>query len=197
MNLIQRVQDILLKPKGDLAPGFTQESADTASIYSTYLIFIAAVPAVAGFIGLSIIGAGAFGISIRIPLLSGLLHMVVSYVLSLAVYGLALIVDALAPTPSVAAGARSARSNWWPSAALPAFWVAFSTCCRSLSVLGLLAALYSIYLIYTGLPVLMKCPGEKAVAYTAVVIVCGIVAMVILAPSRRRCCLAVACDWAG
>ena len=98
MNLIQRVQGILLKPK-ETWPKIEQESADTASVYSTYLIFIAAIPAVAVFIGLSIIGAGAFGVSVRIPLLSGLVHMVVSYVLSLvAVYVLALIVDALAPT---------------------------------------------------------------------------------------------------
>jgi hypothetical protein len=50
----------------------------------------------------------------------------------------------------------------------------------SLSVLGLLAALYSVYLIYTGVPTLMKCPAEKALAYTAVVVVCGIVAIVVL-----------------
>ena len=50
----------------------------------------------------------------------------------------------------------------------------------SLGVLGLFAGLYSIYLIYTGIPVLMKCPQEKAGAYTAVVIVCGIVASLIV-----------------
>ena len=34
--------------------------------------------------------------------------------------------------------------------------------------IGLLAAFYSFYLIYTGLPVLMRCPPGKAGAYTAV-----------------------------
>jgi hypothetical protein len=48
------------------------------------------------------------------------------------------------------------------------------------ALLGLLAGLYSIYLIYLGLPVLMKCPPDKAAGYTAVVIVCAIVAMVVL-----------------
>src|SRR5947207_101669 len=47
--------------------------------------------------------------------------------------------------------------------------------------LGLLAGFYSIYLIYTGLPVLMRCPPAKAGAYTAVVVVCSIVAMIVLA----------------
>ena len=47
-------------------------------------------------------------------------------------------------------------------------------------MLGLLAALYSIYLLYTGIPVLMKAPQEKALGYTAVLIVCGIVAGMIV-----------------
>ena len=48
---------------------------------------------------MSIIGMGAFGVSIRVPFLSGLASMVVSYVLSLVgVFVLALIVNALAPT---------------------------------------------------------------------------------------------------
>ena len=98
MNLIQRVQDILLKPK-DTWPVIAQETDDVASIYKTYLVFLAAIPAVATFIGLSLIGAGAFGVSFRVPIVSGLVHAVVGYLLSLAVvYLLALIVDALAPS---------------------------------------------------------------------------------------------------
>ena len=38
-------------------------------------------------------------------------------------------------------------------------------------LLGFLAALYSIYLIYTGLPTLMKSLPEKSVVYTVVVVV--------------------------
>ena len=53
MPLVQRVQDILFKPKLTW-PVIAQESADTASVYSTYLIYLAAIPALAGFIGLSL-----------------------------------------------------------------------------------------------------------------------------------------------
>ena len=180
MNPIQRVQDILLKPK-ETWPIIDQEKADTASVYRNYLIYVAAIPAVAGFIGLSLIGAGGFGLSMRIPVLSGLMNMVVGYVLSLAmVFVLALIVDALAPTFG---GSKS------PVGALKlvaygstaGFVGGIFSLLPALSILGLLAALYSIYLIYTGVPVLMKCPPGKAGAYTAVVIVCGIVLMVLLA----------------
>jgi hypothetical protein len=38
-----------------------------------------------------------------------------------------------------------------------------------------LVSLYSLYLLYLGLPVLMKAPQEKAVGYTVVVIIVAIV----------------------
>ena len=178
MNLIQRVQDILLKPK-ETWPAIEQEQTDTGTLYSSYLVFLAAVPAVAGFIGLSLIGMGGMGVSFRIPIMSGLTNMVVGYVLSLAmVFVLALIVDALAPTFG---GSKSQISALKVVAygSTAGFLGGIFSLLPALSILGLLAAFYSIYLIYTGLPVLMKCPKEKAVAYTAVVIVCGFVLMLV------------------
>ncbi|MBA3479071.1 MAG: YIP1 family protein, partial [Lautropia sp.] len=40
--------------------------------------------------------------------------------------------------------------------------------------------LYSIYLLYKGLPVLMKAPTDKAVGYTAVIVIASIVCNVVL-----------------
>jgi hypothetical protein len=179
MNLVQRVQDILLKPKPTW-PVIEQEQADVAGIYQRYLIFIAAIPAVAGFIGMSVIGVGGFGMHMRMPFMSGLVNMVVSYGLSLlVVFLLALIVDALAPTFN---GSKSQINAFKLVAygSTAGFVGGIFSLIPSLGVLGLLAGLYSIYLIYTGIPVLMKCPQEKAGAYTAVVIVFGIVASLIV-----------------
>ena len=179
MSLIQRVQDILLKPK-ETWPIIAGEGGDTASIYTNYLLYLAAIPAIASFIGLSLIGAGGFGFSVRVPIMSGLVQMVVGFVLSLVmVFVLALIVDALAPTFN---GNKSQISALKLVAygSTAGFVGGIFGLIPSLSILGLIAGLYSIYLIYTGVPVMMKCPPEKAGAYTAVVVVCGIVAAVIL-----------------
>jgi hypothetical protein len=43
-----------------------------------------------------------------------------------------------------------------------------------LGILGILG-LYSIYLLFLGLPVLMKVSQDKAVIYTVVVVVAGII----------------------
>jgi hypothetical protein len=49
-----------------------------------------------------------------------------------------------------------------------------------LGIFALFAAFYGLYLLYLGIPRLMKSPEDKAVAYTAVVVVCAIVLSVII-----------------
>lgn len=179
MALIDRVQSILLRPKTTW-PVIAGESASVGSLYSGYVCILAAIPAIAGFIGLTLIGAGGFGISYHLPIVAGIVRMVVSYALSLVmVFVLALIVDALAPTfGGTKSQIQALKLVAYASTA--GFVGGIFSLIPVLSILGLLCALYSIYLIYTGISVLMRCPPEKAGAYTAVVIVCAIVAGVIL-----------------
>lgn len=179
MSIVQRVKDILLAPKATW-PVIEAEPADVKSLFVPYVMVLAAIPVVAAFIGLSLIGVGGMGMNFRIPVASGLASMVVSYVLSLVmVYVLALIVDALAPTfGGVKNPMNALKVVVYGSTA--GFLGGIFNLLPALSILGLLAALYSIYLIYTGLPALMKSPPDKSVAYTAVIIVCGIVAGVVI-----------------
>ncbi|CAN7547713.1 YIP1 family protein [Acidovorax sp. LjRoot129] len=179
MNLIERAKAILLQPK-ETWVAIESEATDAATLFTRYAMVLAAIPAVCGFIGMSLIGFGGFGVTIRVPLVAGLVNMVVSYVLSLVgIFVLGLIIDALAPTfggqknpiqaLKVAVYASTAALLGGVFSLLPA-----------LAVLGLVAALYSIYLLYTGLPVLMKNLPEKSGVYTAVVIVAAIVVGVII-----------------
>ena len=179
MNLVERVQAILLKPK-ETWPVIAQEGGDVSSIYKNYLVILAAIPAVATFIGLSVVGAGMFGVSFRVPIVAGLVNMVVGYVLSLVmIFVLSLIANALAPT---FAGEKNALNAFKliAYASTAGLVGGIFSLLPGLSMLGLLAALYSIYLIYTGIPPLMKSPEDKAIGYTVVIIVCGIVAGLVM-----------------
>ena len=180
MALIDRVQSILLRPK-ETWPVIAAEGGDVASIYTSYILILAAIPAIASFVGLTLIGVGAFGVSYRVPILTGLVQMCVGYVLSLVmVFVLALIVNALAPT-------FGGTKNQVQALKLVAygctagFLGGIFNLIPMLGILGLVAACYSIYLIYTGIAVLMRCPPDKAGVYTTVVIVCAIIAGIILA----------------
>ena len=175
MSIVNRVKAILLAPKSEWTV-IEAEADDIAGIYKKYLIYLAAIPALAMFIGLSLIGAGGFGISVKLPFFSGLVNAIVSYVLSMVmIYVMSLIVDALAPT----FGGQKKQLNAFKVIAYGSTAAMVAGIFHLIpggSILALLGSLYSIYLIYLGLPLLMKCPQEKAVAYTAVVIVCAIVA---------------------
>lgn len=179
MNSLQNVRSILLSPQ-QAWERIEIENEDIGSVYTRYLMIIGVIPSIATFIGMSLVGYGAFGISVRVPIVSGIVSMVVSYVLLLVMcFVVALIVDALAPT----FGGQKNRVNavkvvaYGSTAGIVG---GVFNAIPSLAMLGLIAALYSIYLFYLGLPILMKCPREKAVAYTAVVVVCAFVAAIVI-----------------
>ncbi len=181
MSLIERVQSILLKPK-QTWPVIAAEGGDVPGIFTRYVMILAAIPAVAAFIGMTLFGIGGFGITMRIPVTAALGNMIIGYVMSLVmVFVLALIVNALAPTfggtkDQLAAVKVVAYSM------TASFVAGILGILPSLAILGSLIGLgYAIYLLYTGLPVLMRTPPEKAGAYTAVVIVCAIIAGIVLA----------------
>ena len=179
MALMERVQSILLRPK-QTWPQVAAEGGDTASIYTGYVMILAAIPAVCGFIGLTLIGVGGMGVTYRMPVLSGVVQMIISYLLTLAmVFVLALIVNGLAPTFGGTKDQLRALKLVAYGTTAPFLGGIFNLI-PAMALLGVLASLYSIYLIYTGIAVMMRCPPDKAGVYTAVVIVCGIVASVVI-----------------
>ena len=179
MNLIERTTGILLRPK-ETWPLIDAEPATVGSIYSNWLIIMAAIPAVCGFIGLSLIGVGAFGFGYRMPIVGGIVMAVVGYVLSLAVtYVMALVVDALAPSfggTKNPVGALKVMAY----GATAVYVAGILKLLPSLGMLGIIAGCYSIYLMYLGLQSVMKSPQDKAVGYTAVVVIIFVVASIVV-----------------
>ena len=98
MNIVERAKAITLNPAATW-PVIEAEPHTPQSLFVPYMLVLAAIPAVATFIGMSVVGFGAMGFSMRMPVLSGLSMMVTSYVLSLAMtFALGWLVSALAPT---------------------------------------------------------------------------------------------------
>jgi hypothetical protein len=178
MNLIERAKGMVLAP-AQTWPVVAAEPATPAQIYKDWLLVLAAIPAVCSFVGLSLIGLGAFGLRDSLPV--GLVGMVLRYLVTLlTVFVMALVVDALAPgfggtRDRVAALKLIAYGS---TASFVAGVFALLPLLGSLVMLA--AAVYSLYVIYLGLPVLMKCPQDKAPGYLAVIVLAGIVVGVLL-----------------
>jgi hypothetical protein len=175
-KLIARAKAILVTPKTEW-PVIANEPATVGDLYKNYIVVLAAIPAIAGFIKGSLIGTNVWLAGrVREDIGSGLTSMVVSYLLTLAsVYIMALIIDALAPT----FGGQKDRTQALKTMtyASTASWIAGAAII--LPAIGLLivfaGSIYGIYLLYLGLPQTMKAPQEKAAGYTAVTIIIAIV----------------------
>lgn len=179
-GLIERVKNIVLSPSTEWEKVAT-EKGSTASLYTGYIMPLAAIGPIAGFIGMSLLGVGlgVFG-HIRTPVVWGLTGMLTQYVLSLVgVFLVALLVNALAP--SFGGEKDSFASLKVTAYSYTAAWLAgIFHLIPLLGILGLIAALYSLYVLYLGLPVMMRCPKDKALGYTAVVVICAIVISIVI-----------------
>ena len=172
-SLVSRAKYILTRPKFEW-PVIDAESASIKGLFTNYAVILAAIPAVA-----TIVGQIAFGHRGLVgPLLGGAL----SYVLSLvSVYVLGLIIDALAPTFN---GTKDKVQSMKVAVySMTAAWTAsIFNLFPALAWLGGLLGLYGFYLLYLGLPTVMKAPQDKALGYTVVVVLAAIVlAMVVSA----------------
>jgi hypothetical protein len=180
MTLIDRAKNITLSPNTEW-PVIAAEPATTGSLLSGYAVPLAAIGPICGFIGGSIIGATIpFSGIVRMPIVVGLVAAVFGFCMAIvAVFILSAIINALAPTfggqQNSTQAMKVAVYSYTPA------WIAgVLQLVPLLSILGIFAALYGIYLLYLGLPRLMKSPEDKSVPYTAVVIVCAIVVTLVL-----------------
>ncbi|UJJ51448.1 Yip1 family protein [Rhodanobacter denitrificans] len=174
-KIIERIKAILTTPRTEW-PVAAAEPASVQGLYAGYIAIVAALPIIAGFIKGSLIGAGAFGITVRTPIGMGIVGMVLHYVLALAiVYVVALVINALAPTfggqkdmvQALKTVAYSWTASWIAGIAVIVPWLGW--------LIAIAGAIYAIYLLYLGLPHTMKCPPEKAGGYTAVSVIIAIV----------------------
>jgi hypothetical protein len=178
--IIERAKAILLKPK-DTWSVIKEESTTVNEILMNYVIILAALPVVAGFLGRFIFGVGIpFYGRYRPGFFSGIVWAVVSYILAIVgVFVAAKVVELLAPTFQAKNDNVSAFKV--VAYSMTASWVAgILMLIPDLSPLVMIIGFYGFYLLYLGLPYLMECPSEKALGYTIISIIVIIVVNVII-----------------
>ena len=172
-SLVDRVKNIIMHPKAEW-PVIDAEPSTIGGIYTSYVAILAAIPPIASAVGQMVFGYRFFGIVYRPSPAHVITQAVIQYVLSLAmVYVMALIIEALAPT----FGGTKDRLAAFKVAAYSGTAAWLAGIFGIIPNLGFLAivGLYSLYLYYTGLPVVMKVPADKAIGYVLAVIVAAIV----------------------
>ena len=173
MDLVQRVKGILFTPEAEWL-AIEHEPGTPAFLFSNYVVYLAAIPPLAGFIGNAIVGVATPTGTIRVPLFAGLLGAVIAYVLSfIIVYAVAIIIDQLAP--------RFGGVKDFPSAlkvtvySFTPYWIAgILHLVAGLRFVAVVVALFGIYLAWLGLPRLMRASADKAMTYVVAAAACAI-----------------------
>jgi len=170
MNLLDRVKAILVTPNTEW-PVIVREPGGMGPLFTNYVAILAAIPAICSLVGWVLVG---------LPLGTGIVIALVRYVFSfVAVYLVALVIDALAPTFDGAKNFDNALKLSVYSAT--PFWLAgIFLLIPGLGFLRILG-LYGVYLLWTGVPPLMRAPEQKSTAYTGAIVGCIVVIGVVFA----------------
>jgi hypothetical protein len=169
VNLIDRVKTILLSPK-DEWPRIAAEPATVQSLYTGYIVILAAFGPLALLVSFAVLGLGA-----------GLGAALFTYIHSLVdVAILALIVDVLAPTFG---GTKDyVASLKLVTYSFTALWVAQIALLIPVAggLVVLIGLVYAFYLFFLGVPVLRRSTADRAIPFTIVVVISAIVLMYLL-----------------
>ena len=175
-----RIGALLLRPTEAWNRIANVSAEDEKCLLIRYAVPLAAIGPIASLIGNQLVPMRIFGAVLRPSLTGAVTSAVVAWALALVgVVVLALVIDALAsPFGGIKDRRRAMQVAVYSSTAswlsgvfgiLPALMI--------LSLVGL----YSLFLLYKGLPIVMKTPADKALGYTASVVVAALVISVMTA----------------
>lgn len=172
--ILSRAYGLIRDPRAEWRQ-IRDEETDVASLMLGYVAPLAATPPVCGLIGQLAFGRGLTGSPAELLVgaaISFLVFMALVFFLGYLINAVAenfeaerselaaMKTAAYAPTPAFLLGVFSL----WP----PLWWV---------TLIGMAAA---AYLLYRGLPILMKAPEDRALSYAATVAVTGLIALVVM-----------------
>lgn len=179
MNLVLRAKNIMFSPASEWEV-IKQESITVSDLFLKYAVILAAIPAIAGFIGYSLFGISLGFISYHVPIGAGILWAVLTYILSLVgIYIISFIVDALAPsfgsTKDIAASVKVVVFSYTPTWVVGILYVI-----PSLSIIVALAGIYALVLMYMGLQRVKDVPKDRMVGYFIVILIIAVVIYIII-----------------
>jgi hypothetical protein len=181
MNLQERVTRILKQPKQEW-PVIEPEPTDIATLYKSYIVPLAAIPVVAGFIGRVVVGVSVpFVGRYRFGVADALRIAVFEYIGALVgAFVAALVVSKLAPKFASRDDQRQAL-KLVAYASTPVWVAGVLNIIPMLNFFILFAGIYCIYVYYLGVPVMMKTPPDKVIPYMVVSVIVIIVLYIVIA----------------
>lgn len=170
MQLFERLKKIILSPKDEWTV-IKDENTSSTEVFMKYLLPLALIPAIAGFIGYGLIG-------FRMPFVGhvgsvsyGIREAIVMLISTIGgIYITAYVIDLLAPsfggTKNFQKAFQLVVYSYTPTMVAGILYIL-----PSLSPIVFIAGLYGLYLLYLGLKPMMQSPDDKVTVYFIISIV--------------------------
>lgn len=170
----ERAKRIIVSPKTEWQ-AIEAEPTTAVGLYRNYILYMAAIPAVANFLGNWLFGVSRGSSVVHYPFVGGLMRSALQYGLGLPLlYGVALAISHLAP--SFEGKRDDLRALKLIAYSYTPIWLAeifgLVPGLRWLDVLGV----YAVYLFYVGVSRMMRSKEEYSDVYTAAGLVLGVAA---------------------
>jgi hypothetical protein len=180
MDIVARAKGMLLDPRKEWQT-IAAEEPQTGQLFSSYVLPLVLIPSIASFIGWGFFGSGLVG-----SLTLGLAMAVIAFLGAvISVYLAAVVTQVLAP--HFASQGNLGRALQLVAFSFTPAWVlGIFNIIPGLSWLPLIGAIWSLYLLYLGLPPIMKTPPDKVVPYMIVMIVVVIAVYVVVGAILTR-----------
>lgn len=179
-TMISRAKGIMLEPRATWKE-IDGEFTKPGELWTKYIFPLALIGPIAVMVGMFVFGKRVPFTSLtnRVPISTVISSGVATFVMSLLmVFVLSRVISLLAPgfggqrndVQGLKAAAYSSTAMWLGGVfqLLPA-----------LNLVSLIFSLYSLVLLYVGLPIVMKVSKDRAMGYTAVVIIVSIVVFLV------------------
>jgi hypothetical protein len=174
MDVVARARGLMSKPLAEWSL-IAAEPAETGNLFRSYVVPLAALPALGGLVGTALTGMGGLGFG-------GLIGSAITgYLLSLlGIFVLAKIVEMLTPRfggpadPNAAMklAAYAPTASWVGGAFMIIPWIGWLP--------ALAGGLYSLFLFYVGTPIVMRIPRERVMGFALSVVLVAVLVNILI-----------------
>jgi hypothetical protein len=165
MDIRDRVKNIIVTPKTEWLV-ISAEEPNTAKIFKGYVLPLALIPSIAYIIGFGVIGRGMMS-SFSWGIAMGLIQFIMAFVgVYISAYVIAFLAPRFGSQQDMGRAVQLVAYSYTPA------WVAgVLSIVPALGILAFAGGIYGLYLMYLGLPHMMKTPQDKVIGYLVVSIV--------------------------
>jgi hypothetical protein len=179
--VLNHVWGLMVHPRSEWR-NIHEERCSVTRCYCSHVLFLAAIPAVAGFVGTVYVGWSvggsstvhlATGSALRIAIAFFIAMLVTVFAVGKLIHWMGQTYNAAQPLPAcIALAAYAATPLFLTGITLlyPVPWINF--------LIGIFALSYTVFLLYLGLPVMMEISEERGFLFSSAVLAVGLVMLV-------------------